>query len=145
MNPEQHPFLFIVDDEADQLDLMERAAKRTGRWATVHAVTDSQLAYHQLLEACNGVLRKPDLIIMDWKMPRMHGSELACALHAHPELRDIPLVVFSSSDYSTDRQMALETGCRAFHQKPARFKELVQLLSDLGDKYCPIASSSALV
>lgn len=141
MNPDHKPVLFIVDDEPDQVFLCELAAQRTGDFGRIQTAIDSQMAYQQLLETIDAPERRPDLILIDWKMPRMHGSELAAALSANATLRDIPLVAMSTSSYAEDRRRALEAGCKAFHQKPGSFDQLMQLLRQLKASYCPARTS----
>lgn len=136
------PFLYLVDDAPDQVFLIELAAQRTAEFGLIRTAIDSQLAYHHLLEVAANPLSRPNLIITDWKMPRMTGAELACALRAHPELRGIPLVALSTSNADADRAAALECGCVAFYQKPTHFADLIGLLRELRQKYCSTAPAA---
>lgn len=128
MSSEAKLSLYLVDDEPDQIFLIALAAQRCGEFGQVRTATDAQLAYHQLLELSQDLETRPGLVITDWKMPRMTGAQLACALREHPSLRAIPVIALSSSDSEADRQSAQDCGCRAFYQKPTGFKNLVELL-----------------
>lgn len=143
MTPADKPFLYIVDDEPSQVFLMELAAHRSGEFGLVRTAIDSQLAYHHFLEVAQNPPSCPNLVVTDWKMPRMTGAELACALNAHPELREIPIVALSSSNYQSDREAALACGCVAFHQKPVQFAELVALFKQIRREYCPLPAEAA--
>jgi CheY-like chemotaxis protein len=57
---------------------------------------------------------KPDLIISDFTLPRMPGMELL----TRDELKNVPVVVFSSSANPSDAREALALGAREFVQKP---------------------------
>jgi DNA-binding response OmpR family regulator len=136
MSPDFEPYLYILDDEPDQAFLIELAAQRTGEFADVRTAIDAQLAYHHLLEIAGDPEHRPSLLLIDWKMPRMHGSEIAVALQAHPQLSEIPIVVLSNSDFEEDRALALRSGCKALYQKPATLEELMDILRTIRRQYC---------
>ncbi len=67
----------------------------------------------------------PDLILLDVEMPEMNGIEATRILQNQPELKDIPIVIVSSSSMD---QEALAAGAREFVKKPVdepRFQEIV--------------------
>lgn len=142
MSPDFKPYLYILDDEPDQAFLIELAAQRTGEFADVRTAIDAQLAYHHLLEVAGDPEHCPSLLLIDWKMPRMHGSEIAVALQAHPQLCEIPIVVLSNSDFDEDRELALRSGCKALYQKPATLEELMDILRTIRREFCSGATSS---
>ena len=137
MNFEHKPFLYIVDDAPDQAFLMELAAQRTDEFGLIRTAIDAQLAYHHLLEVAANSRSRPNLLITDWKMPRMNGAELTCALKAHPDLCEIPVIALSTANSEFDRATALECGCAAFFQKPIQFADLITLLRQIRREYCP--------
>ncbi|HEU5079781.1 MAG TPA: response regulator [Opitutaceae bacterium] len=136
------PYLYVLDDEPDQAMLVGLAAQRSGEFADVRTAIDSQLAYHHLLEVADDPEHRPSLIMIDWKMPRMHGADFAAALQEHPELRNIPVIVMSNSGDEADRTLALECGCKALYQKPSAFAELVDLLIQIRRQYCALRTPS---
>lgn len=142
MKTKSRPYLYVLDDEPDQAMLIGLAAQRSGEFADVRTAIDSQLAYHHLLEVANDSDHRPSLIMIDWKMPRMHGADFALALQEHPELRNIPVIVMSNSSDDADRTLALECGCKALYQKPSAFAELVELLVQIRRQYCAIADAA---
>ena len=59
---------------------------------------------------------KPDLVLMDIKMPVMDGLEATKAIKAnHP---DLPIVALTANAFDSDRQLAMEAGCDDFLSKP---------------------------
>lgn len=143
MNADPKPSLFVVDDEPDQLLLVELAAHRSNAFGEVKAVVDSHLAYHELLERARLGQPFPDIILIDWKMPRMHGADLATALAAHEQLQGVPVIALSNSDSEVDRVRALECGCRAYYQKPASFAQLIRILQHLRETHCPTTPATS--
>lgn len=90
----------------------------------------------QLLEAENGVVAvdqarrcKPDVIIMDMKMPEMDGYTATQILVASEATRTIPIIALTASVMLGDRERAMELGCRAFLSKPVSRVELLQSLA----------------
>jgi len=99
--------LLIVDDMRSFLDLGKTFLRR---------------ADCQLLTATTGLeaikvaeSAHPDLILLDIEMPELNGIEATRILQKHPKLKDIPVIIVSSS---TKKNEALAAGAKEFLQKP---------------------------
>ena len=82
--------ILIVDDEVALTRLMRIALEQTGKYE-VRAENDSTVAIAVALEF------KPDLIVLDLIMPKQDGGDVAEAMRADPELKEIPIVFLSAS------------------------------------------------
>jgi CheY-like chemotaxis protein len=71
---------------------------------------------------------RPDLILLDLNMPRKDGREALREIRAHPELRRIPVVVFTTSKADTDISLIYELGANSFVTKPVAYDALVNTL-----------------
>ena len=69
----------------------------------------------------------PGLILLDLKLPRKNGMEVLAWIRAHPQLRFLPVIVFSSSDQERDLKEALSLGANAYVVKPQRGEERREL------------------
>lgn len=71
--------------------------------------------------------RRPNLVLLDLKMPRMDGLQVCRILKADPSTRDVPIIVFSSSGckYEADLQKCLELGASDCIRKPYLAEELL--------------------
>jgi CheY-like chemotaxis protein len=78
---------------------------------------------------------RPSLILLDLNMPRMDGREALRALKAEPRLRDIPVVMLSTSCDEEDIRRSYADGVNSFISKPASFNGLLDVVRSLGD-YC---------
>ncbi|HKB89280.1 MAG TPA: response regulator [Opitutaceae bacterium] len=129
--------LLIVDDDTDQRMIMEKAAMRTGLYSTIETAADGEEALYMINEYADehGGL---DLVLTDFKMPRMNGRELAQALQNGRSLTKVPIVCISASDDPADKQSALDAGCLAFYRKTGNVRDLIALFRSLptliGDK-----------
>lgn len=66
----------------------------------------------------------PDLIVLDLDLPGMHGLEVLAALRLDPRWRDIPVVIWTSSDRPQDVRRAYEIGAHLFLSKGADLHEV---------------------
>ena len=90
-----------------------------------------------ILEAKNGqeALEKanttnPDLIITDLMMPILTGFQLIKRLHESPELKNIPIIASSASEFGTELYNSLDAGANAFLPKPVNADTLMQQLQE---------------
>ncbi|OPY33220.1 MAG: chemotaxis regulatory protein CheY [Methanomassiliicoccales archaeon PtaU1.Bin124] len=75
------------------------------------------------LEA-RGPANIPDLILMDLSLPFMDGFELLSKIRERPNLRYVPVIVFSGSDRPDDIQRAYQSGASGYVTKPIGLKKL---------------------
>jgi CheY-like chemotaxis protein len=59
-------------------------------------------------------LEKPDLILLDLMMPIMDGFKVLVAVRANPDLKDVPIIVFSAKGASDEITKAYEAGANDF-------------------------------
>jgi CheY-like chemotaxis protein len=83
------PFALIVEDEQDTADAYREALRFSGvRALTVPTGRDAMRRVEELM---------PDLIILDYRLPDIHGRELCRQLRATPDTRQIPILVVTAS------------------------------------------------
>ena len=90
--------------------------------------------HYEFFRARNGqeavdlaVSEKPDLILMDLKMPVMDGLEATRQIKA--EMPDLPIVALTANAFDSDRQAALEAGCDDFLSKPVNAEKCIQAIA----------------
>ncbi|MBF0552834.1 MAG: response regulator, partial [Deltaproteobacteria bacterium] len=89
-----------------------------------------------IIEATNGhravelaELYRPDLILMETKMPVMDGPEAIRIIKMSDELKKIPIIALTASVMEEDQEKMKSAGCDAYIKKPVSKKELVAVLS----------------
>lgn len=70
---------------------------------------------------------KPDLILMDIKMPVMDGLEATRQIKA--KMPDMPIVALTANAFDSDRHSALEAGCNDFLSKPVNAEKCIQTIA----------------
>jgi CheY-like chemotaxis protein len=107
--------VLVVDDEYASLEVL--GLLLTGEGFQVLSASNGEEALQRLAEEV------VDLVITDYKMPKMDGSELCERMLADERLREIP-VIFSSATYRQD--VPRPANVRAFFTKPLLFKDLLR-------------------
>jgi CheY-like chemotaxis protein len=74
---------------------------------------------------------RPDLILLDLNMPRVDGRDLLRQLRSTHALKDIPVVVLSTSEKDDDKVYAARVGAAAYLSKSVGFDALSKMLSEL--------------
>ena len=67
---------------------------------------------------------RPQLLILDLMMPKIHGLDVLKLLRQDEDTRDIGVIVCSAKDYKTESEQARELGAYAFLSKPFFKNEL---------------------
>ncbi|MDS4013592.1 MAG: response regulator [Candidatus Accumulibacter sp.] len=127
--------MLMVEDEAGDARLLQLAMRQSGFSAEVDHVWDGYEALEHLRRA--GLQRqsaaRPDLIVLDLKMPRLSGLDFLRLIKQDDDLRAIPVVAFSSSLLETDVRSAYEFGAAGYLTKPTDFQELIDMVNVLGE------------
>ena len=74
-------------------------------------------------------VEKPDLILMDIKMPIKNGLQATTEIKAL--MPDIPIVALTANAFDSDRQAAIEAGCSDFLSKPINAARCLETLKEL--------------
>jgi CheY-like chemotaxis protein len=77
----------------------------------------------------------PALLLLDLKMPRMHGFEVLEWLATRPQFKDLPVVVLSSSSADSDIRKARQLGARDYFVKPHALDDLIKILQQVRERW----------
>lgn len=119
--------ILIAEDERDIRDLVAFTLRFAGH--EVVAVGNGEEA----VEAAQQ--EKPELILMDVRMPRMTGYEACEKMKADPELQVIPVVFLSAKGQESEIRTGLEAGADEYLLKPFAPAELTVRVAELLEKY----------
>ena len=126
--------ILMADDDPDDCLLVRDAMGESKQPHDLRIVRDGQqlLDYlRRLGEWQSPDVPRPDLILLDLKMPRKDGREALSELKADPRLRSIPIVVFTTSTARDDIGFCYRMGVNSYITKPATFRGLVDLMATL--------------
>ncbi len=125
--------IFIVDDSPTDIELTTIALEATGREIVVRSATDGKSA----LAVLRNGLGVPALILLDLKMPGMSGIEVLREIRADDRLRDLPVVVVTSSALESDRTEAITAGASDYMQKPLALDQFSKHLESILRRLLP--------
>jgi CheY-like chemotaxis protein len=113
-----NPLLLVEDSDPDAEALM-RIAKRLPLPVPVVRVRDGENALDYLYRrGAHEGAERPTLILLDMHMPGISGRDVLSTLKADPDLRSIPVIIFSSSLETADVQGAYADGANSYLFKP---------------------------
>lgn len=117
--------ILIVDDDAGFVQVLKKALRSSGRSLQLAAAADG---YEALVEIGK---RRPDVVILDIRMPKLDGYEVCRALRGDPELRDLKICAVSGVPEEGIKQRILQSGADLFVNKPLELKAFVPMVMDL--------------
>ena len=137
------PNILIIDDSESDTMLMEEAIKDTSVPTNIHIVNDAQEALKFLnKEAQYKSAPRPNLIILDLKMPKMDGHDFLKKVKTNENLKGIPIIVLSTSSDPVDIKKCYDLHANCYIEKPVnflRFKKVISVINDfwLGISHLP--------
>jgi CheY-like chemotaxis protein len=124
-----------IDDDPNDTELLRVATRRAGVPFVLHNVEDADQAVAYLsgqgIYADRLRYQPPALILLDLKMPRATGFEILKWIRAHPEWKQVPVVVLSGSELQEDVRQAYAFGANSYLVKPLGLEALVSLVKSI--------------
>ena len=120
--------IVLVEDSDDDHDTVREAVRLSGLATRLSRVSDG--------DACLALLRRADtvrpaLVLMDLSTPGADGREALREIKADPLLKTIAVVVVTASANPRDVDFCYGCGANAYHVKPVRYPEHLQMLARL--------------
>jgi CheY-like chemotaxis protein len=133
--------VLVAEDNEDHRFLITRALRAIeGADLEVEAVRDGAEALDFVYQREGFEDRpRPHLILLDLRMPRVHGIEVLDILKNDPELRSIPIAVLTSSDRQQDIDDSYRAGTNTYVQKRPMFGDLREKLQALSEFWTHVA------
>jgi CheY-like chemotaxis protein len=127
--------IVLVEDNAQDVELTLVALTKARLANDVIVLRDGEEALEYL--CCKGKheLREkgnPALVLLDIKLPKVDGLEVLAYLKSDAELKNVPVVMLTSSREEPDLTRSYELGANAYVVKPVRFQDFVKAVQDLG-------------
>ncbi|MCL7764146.1 response regulator [Polaribacter sp. Z014] len=120
--------LLIDDDELERIKF-KKVCKDICFSCTIVEAVDGKQALHFL--SAKG--KTFDIIILDLHMPKMNGLELLRILKSNTEYKNIPVVIMSNSEDSTELQDCYNLGISGYFTKPAQYSQYSEKVKSLLD------------
>lgn len=127
--------VLLAEQSQDLIEIITSAIKGSGIVDEVHVVQDGEEAldfvFRQGRHAGGEGAPRPNLILLDVKLPKENGISVLRKIKSSPEFRSIPVVMLSSSRSPVDIQSSYAEGANSYVIKPARFNDLMDRVERL--------------
>ena len=118
--------ILLVEDDPDDQELFQLALQEVDSSVVLTKAFDGLDALAKLA----GTVNVPDLIVLDINMPRMNGRDFLITIKGDPTLRNIPVVLYSTTSESNYVREIIASGARSFFKKPDNFATLCSELKN---------------
>jgi len=129
--------VLIVEDEDTLIELLEYNFKKEGY--TVETATDGESALDKIL------FKSPDLIILDWMLPKLSGIELCRQIRNTKQIKNIPVIMLTARGEERDRLKGLEMGADDYVTKPFSINELLARAKTVLKRVRPLFAEEEIV
>lgn len=127
--------LLVEDNRADAL-LIQEALNQVTEGHTVDVVTDGE----QALAHLRGDGARPDLMLLDLNLPRKDGRAVLAEVKGDPELREIPVIILTTSSAPADVAFAYSHHANSYVRKPLGMDRLVDAATAIRDFWLTTAT-----
>lgn len=128
--------ILLVEDDRAHAEIVRRNFERSRVANELIHVEDGQAALDYL--QCQGAFAaperapRPDLVLLDLRLPKVDGLEVLRRVKSDPHLASIPVIVLTTSAAESDMVRAYDAHANSYLVKPVDFPQFVELLDTLG-------------
>ncbi len=129
MNPNAKPSkitILIADDDRDDQEILKMALNKFSPAMNIQCVNDGQELMDYLGD--NSI---PSFIFLDLNMPKKDGKAALNEIKSNKLLKNIPVLIFSTSSAPQDINQTYSLGANSFITKPRNFKSMVETVNQV--------------
>jgi CheY-like chemotaxis protein len=135
--------ILMIEDSSTDVELTQEFFEESKIKISFFAVKDGKEAvdflWHTGAYADKDQFPRPELILLDIKLPKLNGLELLPRIKRDDHLKHIPVVVLTTSDQDNDIKLAYELGANSYLIKPADLEDFSKTLQKLEDFWLVVA------
>ncbi|MDC0625085.1 phosphate regulon transcriptional regulator PhoB [Alphaproteobacteria bacterium] len=129
--------VLIVEDEKALAEILEYNFKKEGY--VVDTASDGEIALDKI------IFKAPDLIILDWMLPKLSGIELCRKVRTNKKIKNIPIIMLTARGEEEDRLKGLEMGADDYVTKPFSINELLARAKAVLKRIRPIFAEEEVI
>lgn len=129
--------VLIVEDEKALAEILEYNFKKEGY--AVDTASDGEIALDKI------IFKAPDLIILDWMLPKLSGIELCKKVRSNKKIKNIPIIMLTARGEEEDRLKGLEMGADDYVTKPFSINELLARAKAVLKRIRPIFAEEEVI
>jgi two-component system, chemotaxis family, response regulator Rcp1 len=125
--------ILLVEDSPSDVRLIREALKGALVPLQIIVARDGVEAMDYLHKSDLGLVKRPDLVLLDLNLPKKNGREVLAEIKASPTLKQIPVLVMTSSCADEDIQQAYALNANCYITKPGDLQEFVTVIHAIED------------
>jgi two-component system phosphate regulon response regulator PhoB len=129
--------VLIVEDEKALVEILEYNFKKAGY--VVDTASDGEIALDKI------IFKAPDLVILDWMLPKLSGIELCKKVRSNKKIKNIPIIMLTARGEEEDRLKGLEMGADDYVTKPFSINELLARAKAVLKRIRPIFAEEEVI
>jgi CheY-like chemotaxis protein len=127
--------VLIAEDDDGHAELIKDGLEESGVCNEIIRFSNGEDAWHFL--SCTGDKEVRDksksyLLLLDINMPKMNGIEVLIRIKSDNELKDIPVIMLTTSDNPREVETCYTLGCNMYITKPVQFDKFAETLNRMG-------------
>ena len=138
--------VLLVEDNAAHAEMVNRLFEIHHVAHSVHVAEDGEQALEYLFRrgrfADPATSPRPNLVLLDLRLPRMDGLDLLREIRAAPAFRDLPVVVLTTSDAEADMAKAYLSRANSYLVKPLTIRQIERMMHELGIHWAAAGTTS---
>jgi CheY-like chemotaxis protein len=119
--------ILLVEDDPDDIELMEDALKGSEVIYKLETVKQGD----QVLPHLEQTQYKPDVIVLDLNLPRIHGREVLKSLKDSLRLKNIPVVILTTSSAKKEMEYCMTNGADEYLIKPVTMEGFSKIINSI--------------
>jgi chemotaxis family two-component system response regulator Rcp1 len=121
--------ILLVEDNEGDIRLMREVLGRINPTARLHVVTDGAEAIDFLRHRGRYLdVPRPDVILLDLSLPKLHGREVLAWIKANPHLQTIPVIVLTACESEPELVTCYKLMANSYLKKPESWDEFEELV-----------------
>jgi CheY-like chemotaxis protein len=121
--------IFLVEDNMGDIRLTQEALADSKIRNNLEVAMDGEKAMRMLREGDY----RPDVIFLDLNMPRVSGREVLIEIKSDPKLKDIPVVILTTSQDEEDVLQSYSNYCNCYISKPVDLEQFTRMVQSIDD------------
>ena len=129
--------VLIIEDEKALAEILEYNFKKEGY--AVDTASDGEIALDKI------IFKAPDLVILDWMLPKLSGIEICRKVRSNKKIKNIPIIMLTARGEEEDRLKGLEMGADDYVTKPFSINELLARAKAVLKRIRPIFAEEEVI
>ena len=120
--------ILLVEDSPSDVRLVREALKETALPVQIVVARDGIEAMDYLHQAAAGTVARPEMVLLDLNLPRKNGREVLAEIKSSPVLKQIPVLVMTSSRADEDISQAYNLNANCYITKPTDLRDYLDVV-----------------